>query len=198
MKRFVEDITVESNVWIRLTERGKYVTGSLREGHNVFTTTGRDWLAHLCAWQSLGTPDIPFTQRRVRWCAVGTGSQPEVVGVTQLAVPTPATHGIYLSAVQTADFPAIQQVTFYKEFAEAEISLPDDGLAVVPVTEAGLFVDVFPVSTAGGTEDAANGAFDTTLNPASAFNSPITYKTFDVVNKTIDFKLEIQWSFRFG
>jgi hypothetical protein len=181
-----------------MTERGKYVRGSLREGHNVFTVTGRDWLAHLCAWQTVGSPDVPYTQRRVRWCGVGTGTQLETVNVTQLNAPALVTPGIYLGNIETSEFPALQQVRFFKEFDEGEISLPGEGLPVVAVTEVGLFVDVYPASVAGGVDDAAVGAFDTTLNPAVANNAPVAYKTFDVINKTIDFKLEIRWDFRFG
>jgi hypothetical protein len=155
-------------------------------------------LAHLAAWQTLGAPDIPFTQRRVRWAAVGTGTQPETVNVTQLNTPALVSPGIYLGAINGAEFPALQRVRFFKEFTESEISLPGLGLPVVPVTEVGLFVDVYPASTGGGVDDAATGAFDTTLNPATATNPPVSYKTFDVISKTVDFKLEITWDYIFG
>lgn len=198
MLRPSEDIDVKVNVWMRMTERGKYAPGTLREGHNVFTTTGRDWLAHLAAWQVVGTPDVAYTQRRVRWAAVGTGTQNELVSVTALNAPTIVTTGIYLAAIQDAEFIDTAAVRFIKEFSEFEISVPSEGLDIVPLTEAGLFVDIYPVSTGGGVDDAAAGGYDTTLNPANANNAPVAYKTFDVVNKTVDFKLEIHWDFRFA
>jgi hypothetical protein len=54
------------------------------------------------------------------------------------------------------------------------------------------------VSTLGGTEDDDVGVFDTTLNPQIAANAPIAYHTFEVINKTADFVLEIRWELRFA
>lgn len=198
--RWVSDrIGIEANFEARLFERGKYVWGSLREGHNVFTTVGRDWLAHLSAWQTVGGGgDVPFTNRRVRWMGLGTGTQLEVEGVTALNAPTPVTTGVYLGAVQEATFPTTTSVEFVKEFGTGEISLPGDGLPIVAVTEAGLFVDVFPVSTNGGVDDSAVGAGDTTLNVLFATNAPIAYHTFEEINKTVDFSLVIRWTLIFG
>lgn len=197
-----EDIHVESNLLIRLIDpvTRKEVPGSRREMHNVFTTTGRDWLAHLVVWSGIGTgiggTDVPLTQRRLRWIGVGTGTQGEVEGVTALNVPVEVDEdGNFLAALQGFSFPAIKQVRVFKEFNTTEISTSLS--PVVPVTEAGLFVDVFPVSAIGGTDDSAVGLEDTTLNRLVQFNAPVAYKTFDVINKTQDFNLEIRWEFRF-
>lgn len=195
--RFPEDIEVACNFHLIARERGKIVPGTLREGHNVFTTVGRDWLAHLVAWQTVGAPDVPFTQKRVRWVGVGTGSQAETVNVSALTTPALVSPTLYLGAIHTATFPSTAIVRFYKEFFTNEISLPAQGLAVVPITEAGLFADVFPVSTAGGTDDTPLGGYDTTLDPELGTNPLIAYKAFPVVNKTVDFNLEIRWEFKF-
>lgn len=197
MKNAVDFIEVRANFNARLVEPESKRIVAERTLHNVFTNTGRDWLAHLVAWSTIGTPDVAYTNRRVRWMSVGSGTQLETVGVNVLNTPLLVTAGRYLSALQTSDFPTVRAVRFYKEFSQNEISyLPGQ---VIPVTEAGLFVDVFPASTAGGSEDSAvGGGFDTTISPAIAANAPVAYATFDAINKTQDFNLEIRWEFRFG
>jgi hypothetical protein len=192
-----KDIEIISQFSLIARERGKIVPGSLREGHNVFTTVGSDWLSKLVAWQTIDTPDIPFTQRRVRWVGVGTGTQAETVNVTVLNAPALVTPTFYLGAVQAATFPATGKVKFFKEFLGNEISMPAQGLAVVPLTEATLYADVFPVSAAGGTLDAATGSYDTQMNPEIGTNPCIAYKTFQVLNKTVDFNVEVRWEFSF-
>jgi hypothetical protein len=198
-----EDINIEANLLIRLIDprTRREVPGSRREAHNVFTTTGRDWLAHLCVWGGVGTgpggADVALTQRRLRWMGVGTGTtQLEVEGVTSLETPVPVDEsGNYLAPIQGHTFPAVKQVRVFKEFSTTEISTSIT--PVVPITEAGLFVDIFPVSANGGTDDSAVGFEDTTLSRLVQFNAPVAYKQFDVINKTQDFNLEIRWEFRF-
>src|SRR3989304_5181081 len=49
---------VEVKGWVKLLmrERGKIVPGSLREGHNIWTNTGRECLARLMSLESPGSP----------------------------------------------------------------------------------------------------------------------------------------------
>ena len=192
--RFIENIEIRSNVFLCMRERGKLVPGSRREGHNVFTVTGRNLLSKLIGWQTIGSTDIPFTHKRVRWCGVGIGSQLEVTTVATLNDPTLASGANYLAALQSVEFPDPTTIRFNKVFGPTEITF---GSAPVPVTEAGLFADVNPWDM-GGTEDTqASGGFNTTLRPDVPNNPPVVYKTFEELNKTSDFSLEIQWDFRF-
>ena len=198
MLRLKEDFQVESNFWAALVlpKTRRVVKSSIREGHNVFTTVGRDWLSRLVVWNVIGSPDQPVTSRRLRWMGVGTGTQLEVEGVTSLVAPVLVDQsGHYIAALQTYDFPATGRVRVYKEFSTGEISTP--GNPVVAVTEAGLFVDVFPVSTLGGSDDSAIGGENTTLNRSTQFNAPVAYHTFNAINKTADFNLLIRWELRF-
>ena len=197
MQHLREDIQVVANVELCMRERGKLVQGSQRIGHNVFTTTGRNWLSKLMAWQAISTPDVAFTQRRGRWIGVGTGNQLESQNVSALVTPAKATPTDYLMPIESVEFPTSTSVRFTKEFGLTEItvaSLP------VSVTEIGLFVDVNPVDTIGGVEDVAYaaGTVETTLNPALSVNPPVAYKAFDAVTKTIDFILEVKWDLRLG
>ena len=190
-----EDIGIESNFYAHLRHNGKVVPGSYREGHNVFTVTGRNLLSRLTAWSTVGSPDIPFTNRRPRWMGVGTGSQLEVSTVEGLVTPQLATPVNYLVPIQTVNFPDSTSVSFIREFGANEVTVT---ATPVTLTEAGLFADVLPAS-AGGTEDVAvdPGNIDTTLNPAVGTNPPIAYRVFEPLTKTVDFILQIRWELRF-
>lgn len=196
MIRLKDTLCPEANMFALMRERGKIVPGSRREGHNVFTVTGRNLLSKLISWQTIGATDIPYTQRRVRWIGMGTGSQLEVSTVSQLVQPVIVSGSNYLVALSSPQtFPNSTSVEFSYEFSTSEIS---SGGASVAITEAGLFADIAPASTSDGTEDsAAGGATDTTLNPATAGNPPVAYKAFEALTKTPDFTLEIRWIFRF-
>lgn len=187
----LKDIGVKSNFEAILRDRGKVV--ERREGHNVFTVTGRNLLSRLLSWQTIASADIPYTHRRIRWFGVGTGTSLEVTSLVGLAIPAQVTSSIYLVPVQLVEFPTSTSVRFTREFTNTEISLTGP----VIVTEAGLFADVSPASM-GGTEDVeyTTGGL-TTLNPASGTNSPVAYKTFEGITKTVDFSLELRWEFRF-
>ena len=189
----VGDILLRSNFTALLRERGKIVPGSHREGHNVFTVTGRNWLSKIAAWSSLSA-DTPYTERRVRWIGVGTGSQLEVTTVSQLATPVITTASSYLVPLSTVTFPTATSVRHSRTYGTSDISTTS---TPVVVTEAGLFVDVDTTDLAGTEDSAVGGGVDTTLDPTVSTNPPIAYKAFDPITKTQDFTLEIRWDFRF-
>lgn len=189
-------IEISCNFKLELRERGKLK--QTRDGHNVFTDTGRDWLSKLSAWSTIGSPDVPYTNRRVRWIGLGTGVQAETAAVSALQTPAQITTGIYLGAIQATNILTATSVEFVRDFSTSEISIPLLGLNVVPITEAGIFVDVQPASTSDGVDDsAAGGVTDTTLDTSLQTNAPVAYKTFEAVNKTVDFSLVIRWTFNF-
>lgn len=195
---FVDHIEVRANLWACMRERGKLVPGSLREAHNVFTTTGRNLLSKLMAWQTIAATDVPYTNRRPRWIGAGVGSQLEVSNVVSLAQAVEAdTLGNFLMPITSPQtFPSSTSTLFIKEFATNEITLTG---TPVPVTEFGLFADVISASTEGGTEDAeVGGGVTTTLDPAVATNPPIAYKAIETLTKTVDFTLEVRWEFRYA
>jgi hypothetical protein len=128
--RLKEDIVIESNVWLLMRERGKLVPGSHREGHNVFTTNGKNWLAKLIAWSTISGTDIAYTNRRVRWMALGKGSQLEASTVSQLADPVLATPTDYLRPIQTVEFPTSTSTRFIKEFGTTDD--PGIGFFILP------------------------------------------------------------------
>jgi hypothetical protein len=188
----LKDIGLEANVELFMRERGKLV--ATRRGHNVFTVTGRNLLSKLIAWSAVAGMDVPFTHRRARWIGVGIGTQLEVATVSALSQPViVSSPGVYLAALQSAEFPTATSVRFIKEFGTSEITV---GGLPITITEAGLFADVSP-GASGATEDQAWTPGGTTLDPTSGTNPPICYKTFEGLTKTGDFTLEIRWEFRF-
>jgi hypothetical protein len=196
--KLISDICVVGNFSALMRHGGKLVPGSRREGHNIFTVTGRNFLAKLVAWQTIGATDVPYTQRRIRWIGVGIGSQLEVATVAALNQPVLATTTQYLVTPQTVEFPTSSSVRFIREFALNEITVTN---VPVAVSEAGMFADVNPAEPGNpndGYEDVAYspGVVDTVLNPALGSNPPVAYKAFEVLTKTVDFTLEIRWDFR--
>lgn len=206
----LEDIPIVVNFFATLRDRSGRVADH-REVHNVFTNIGRDWLAHLVAWDSFGDPDVPVTQRRVRWIGVGTGTtQEEAATVTELETPAVVDDaGNYLVILQETQFPAVTTppfpedtvavTRFIKELSYNEVTL--DTNPVVPISEAGLFVDVHKAQASptgiGGAEDSPVGGLNTTLDPAASDNGPVAYANFEPITKTQDFSLELRWDFRF-
>jgi len=192
------DFDLVSNVRVHMRERGKIVPGSHREGHNVFTLTGKNWLTRLVAWHTISAPpadDFPYTHRRVRWVAVGSGGQLEVSTVSALVTPVPYATGQYLAPLDSVSFPTSTSVRFQKEFAANEITISG---VPVNVSEFGLFADTNPASTTTANDDSPFGlGEDTILDPTVLNNPPIAYKAIEALPKTVDFTLVTEWEFRF-
>lgn len=193
------DIVVVGNFSALMRNRGRIVPGSHREGHNIFTVTGRNLLSKLVAWHSLGGNDEPYTQRRIRWVGVGSGTQLEVPTVSSLNQSILVDANNYLAAIQAIEFPTSSSVRFIKEFSTSEITTTNTPFTI---SEAGMFADVSPAKPGNpndGYEDVPyNAGFvDTVLNPASGTNPPVAYKAFEGLTKTVDFTFEIRWDFRF-
>lgn len=165
------------NVRLHMRDRGKIVPGSRREGHNVFTYTGRDWMAQLVAWDP--TTDSMYSHDRIRWMGAGSGIQPEIPAVLYLDSPLEVTSGVYLAPLVSgaATFPNASSVKLTHEFAASELSFG----GTVMVSELALYVD----------EDAAN------VDPALTTNAAAFYKTFDPVAKLSSFSLEVIWELKF-
>lgn len=178
-------------------ERGKLVFGTRREGKNIWTLTGREYLALLMSYSAYGTsahnsgnanPDTPYRDDRIRYIGFGTGSYSEVASVSQLQSPIAYTSGVFLAQVSLPTFPlspTLSTVNYSRSFAETELSVS----GTVNLTEAGLFTDGAPPNYVPLTRDT------TFVNSAS--QAPAAYKTFEVLKKTQNFTLEVNWQIRF-
>ena len=192
--RLIDSIEIKANFWACMRERGKLVPGSHREGHNVFTSHGSNILSRLVAWSTIASTDVPYTHKRMRWVGLGGGTQLESVNISKLNSSLLASGDDYLMPIQGVEFPDSTTVRFIKNFGPTEITF---GTAPVAITEAGLFADVNPATMGGIDDNAAGGGFNSTLRPDIMTNPPVAYKTFEPLNKTNDFTIEIRWDIRF-
>lgn len=172
---------LRANVTVLMRDASDHVVpGSVRRGHNIMTADGHDALAQLLV-SALGSPDVPYTQRRARWIGIGGGTQPEAKGVARLVTPLQVTAGVYLKALDHTlhVFPTITSVTVKTVFAPAEITYLDPA---VVVSEAGLYFDVSPPGY---------------LLVSSPNNVPAFYRTFEPLVKLNSFSMEVLWELKF-
>jgi len=177
-------LLVETREGGRLRQRAK--------GHNIWTLTGREFLAEssgLASW----TPRTRFRDDVVAYIGVGSGAQAEVSEISSLVDPVVYKSGEFLAATDApAEFPSSGTLTtntsirFVREFSEGEISL---GYNVV-LTEAGLFTDGDP-----------NNDWDVESTPTdfstAASRAPVAYKVFEPATKTTQFTARFVWDVRF-
>jgi len=168
---------------------GKVVPGSWREGHNVFTLTGREYLTQQISWAAwtgargtstpggpLGAAGVP--NPRVLYIGCGDNAGLEVATVTKLGNAVPfvaAPANTYLKAVTVPPtYPSAGVVRYSVSFLPAEISLgaPQD------YNEFGLYLDSATIT-----------AVD---------NAPIAYKVIDTLSKTTAYTLNVEWEVRFA
>lgn len=185
-----EKVQIEGFVSLGCRERGKKVRGSQRGGKNIWTLTGREYLAQLMSYSSYGPPEVAYRRDRMRYIGFGTGSQPEVSSVTSLVTPIAFDAGSnFLAQLSLPTFPlspSRSTVRYSRSFSETELSV----VGTVVLSEAGLYTDGDPASNF----DPATR--DVTLANA-LLQAPNAYKVFEPLTKTQNFVLEASWEIRF-
>jgi len=174
--RLRDEFRPEINFRMVARERGKIVPGSIREGHNVATVTGREYYAQIGTYSDY-VAKTPVRTDRIFYMGVGDGAQPEVASVDQLASAVEWDIGKYLKPISSAEFPndPATSVVYLCEFLETDISIGAGGTQ--EIREAGLFTEI--------SDDAATD------------NAPLAYKNFEPLVKTTQFRLEVRWEIRF-
>lgn len=180
-------------------ERGKLVHGSRRSGKNIWTLTGREYLAQLMSYATYGSsahasgstnPDAPARDDRIRYFGFGIGTQPEVSSVSSLVNPIAFDGGgNFLAQVSLPSYPLSPSrttVEYSRTYTEFELS----SAGTVNITEAGLFTDGSPAAS------YAPRTRDVTIANASA-QAPDAYKSFEPLKKTQNFVLDVSWQIRF-
>jgi hypothetical protein len=185
-----EKSVVEVHGWVKMLmrERGKIVPGSHREGSNVWTNTGREYLAQAMSLKT--APTTAFRSDLVTHIGVGTGASVEEPGVTQLAVPKAYDIGLYLAPLDTPTFPlapTLTTVRFHRTYSETEITIDT---TEEMVSEAGLFTNGSP------TQNYAPTTRDLTIQNAS-LQAPVAYKAVEPLGKRNSMQLEVYWEIRF-
>jgi len=183
-------VTISGHLTLRVKDpRGVVVQE--RKGLNIWTLTGREYLAELMALGLLNPARTGVRDDRVLYIGLGSGTTPEVPEISALVDPVEFRVGEFLAQCQVpATFPADTDgsprtaVQFVREFAGNEVSL---GASVV-ITEAGLYTDGDP---------ANNNAVPCPTDYAStALRAPVAYKTFEPVTKIQGYSLEVVWEVR--
>ncbi len=193
-----EVVQIKGHLELVCRERGKIVPGTRREGHNIWTLTGREYLARLMSYAAYGigsVPDTPSRNDRIRYIGMGVGTTPEVSTVTRLVSPIAFDSGgsQFLAEVAIPTYPMQVSssifgnvVQYLREFTELELSVS----GTVIVTEAGLFTD------GSATSSFAPKTRSTLLTDAAA-QAPAAYKTFEALKKTQNFVLQASWKVSF-
>lgn len=184
------DSVVQVEGWVKLVmrERGKIVPGSFREGHNIWTNSGREYLALL---MSIAPGPSRYRTDVIAYLGVGTGAQVEEAGVLGLVAPAAYSTGQFLAPLDIPPTfpltPTRTTVRYRKIFAEDEITISLN--STVNISEMGLF-------TNGRQSDYAVGLRDLTM-AGSASQSPAAYKALEPVGKKDSLQLEVSWEIRF-
>lgn len=194
-----ESVQIEGFFSAVCRERGKLVYGTRREGKNIWTLTGREYLAQLMSYSAYGSsahnggvsnPDVPARDDRIRYIGFGTGTRPEVSSVSALVTPIAFDGGgNFLAQVALPSYPLSPSrttVEYSRTFTELELSFS----GTVVLTEAGLFTDGAPASS------YAPRTRDITLANAAA-QAPDAYKSFEPLKKTQNFVFDVAWQIRF-
>jgi hypothetical protein len=179
---------IKGRVQLETRENGKL--RQCVEGYNVWTLTGREYLAELITLAQ-ASPRVPLRDDRIRYIGLGIGAQPELATVTNLVNPVPFASGQFLAPVNVpANFPDNPNpaVQFIRTYGLTEISL---GGTNVILTEAGLFTDGDPLDNWSLFEEDVPG-FE-----ISAGFAPMAYKTFEPITKTTQFTLKLVWEVNF-
>lgn len=202
---FADRIEAKSNLTLTTRERGKLV--SRRQGHNIWLNLGREWLARLIAYQSLG-PDVPEDDQRVKYIGLGIG------GTQQLVTPVPSPVGTVYTGTntQTDTDPTVTVMERPVRVSGSESAYPgiagDEWVGLVqapagrPVATSTVFRRVFTqleVSYGSFLSVPLSevGLFLSGADPESSQNTMVAYDTFDTISKTAAFELEVEWTIRF-
>ncbi len=192
-----------------------------RLGHNVFTNTGRNWLARLVGSDGYSfDPPSPHRTDKIMYIGFGCGGalqsdsnfatgQTELVTVTALQDPVPVSidvnQRLYLKRVDdqknnSVYFPGDFRTRFIVDIAEDELSFAGNVTRVsnvevgtsVPISEAGLYLSS---ADPRFTHDA-NPPLPNEADPAAP-NYLVAYNIFDPIHITPNVILRIEWELRF-
>ena len=184
-----DDLNEICNVRVVATDMttGKVISDQL--GHNVWTNTGREYSCLLKTYKENGEP---HRNDRIRYVGLGTGTQPESVGVLRLANPVSFDGGLFLKPInlgltsfQTTNG-AKTAVRYTCRFEESDLVNRADTTTFI--TECGLFTD-------GHQDTFTAGDRERNLVRAGR-QSPVAYHTFDPIPKTANIQLDLIWELR--
>jgi hypothetical protein len=173
-----------------MRERGKIVPGSRREGSNIWTLTGREFIVEVITLASLA-PVAKIRNDSLLYFGLGSGAQPEVAEVSRLVSGVEYVVGEFLATTQVpANFPAAAlgtaktSVRLVREYGENELSLG----APTIITEFGCFTNGDPTTN--------NSVGRATSLAVAGTQAPVGYKSFEPFTKTTNRTLEVVYELR--
>jgi len=174
-----------------------------RRGNNIWTLTGREYLALLMSYQSEDGGGTPYRNDRIRYMGFGEGVFPEESKVARLHTPMEFRAQEFLAPIvippQFPLYPARTIVRYELVIGEDDITFEggeheSEGF----ISEAGLFTDGSDYDR-GSTPELlmwAPGSRDTGINDADK-QRPMAYKAFDPIPKKRTYAIYIMWEIRF-
>lgn len=189
-----EKSVVEIHGWVKAfcRERGKIVRSTIREGHNIWTNTGREYSALVMSLQT--GPTTTYRSDAITYIGVGTGSTIEDVGVLRLVTPVEYITGQFLAALDIPPTfpltPTRTTVQFHRTFAENEITISAG--SQVNISEMGLFTNGSPSAVPAYSPGTRNTGI-----ASAGSQAPNAYKTFEPIGKTDSLEFEVSWEIRF-
>lgn len=212
--RILDRIEVKQNLKLVMRERGKII--ARREGHNIWTDLGAEYLAELIALTSYD-PDVPIRNDRIKYMGVGIG------GISQKALDTANAYPIGGTDPNPPHLPGPYTGTNEQTDTDPEITTLER-----PVRLAGTFGDPVAEDTWIGLIGIADrseqkqttfsrvfsqleinygpfvtmplseiGLYTSAADPSNYHNSLVAYDTFDTLSKISAFDLEVLWTIRF-
>lgn len=188
-----ERSVVEVKGWVTtlFRERGKIVPGSRREGHNIWTDTGREFLAMLMTYKANGVD--PSRDDRIAYIGVGTGSKQEEPGVSGLHSPIEYRASLFLAPIDhvATDYPlrpTRTTVKYSRVFAEDELTF---GVTQsILIGEIGLFTNGHQNTFIAGQRQREQDY--------ARFQSPVAYKALvEPAEKNAGLEFQVDWEIRF-
>jgi len=217
------DPTGESNVRIRLIDPKTGRVAEERTSHNIFVDYGRDWLAHLCSYD---TGYTHFREDRPRYMAFGIGGTSQLIAPAVIraahaawagftddwAIPAPGAGTT--GPLQTDVDPTITAMEWPVEVTLGNYYDPISAPATFPATGIVRFTSVLGINEVSFGAYASvplseialitSGIVGSTANPPvihgalPAEKFMVAYNTFDTISKTSAFVLQADWELRFS
>jgi hypothetical protein len=201
-------IEVKQNIKLLMRERGKIV--ARREGHNIWTNVGSEFLAELVALASYTPSDTPFRDDRIKYMGLGIGGSAQKALDTAnnppISPPYTGTNsqGDSDPAVTTLERPVRvtgSEVAYPGQSGDAWLGLigtADPNTVPTQVTFRRTFTSIeINYGSLVSVPLSEIGLFTSIADPENYQNLVVAYHTFDTLMKTSAFSLEVIWTIRF-
>ena len=222
--KYVDQIQLKSNVHIRVEERGKVRKDLCREGKNIWTYSGREWITLLMSYATTGFPNTA-EDNRISYMGFGVGGDQQTI----LPIGPPIDTDYPGTNVQSDTDPDIDYLERPARIWTApapddewlrEITYPSTEWAHIPgpagtsrwvryyaTFTAAEFIatwgySMVPLSEIGlfhhGYSSYVLADITNVYGGPPVRPTPVAYHTFPSIPKTTDLELTVRWEVRVG